>query len=159
MDDLDMPPGALDIDSVVVRALAPTDLDWIVRIDAQRMGRPRPEYYKLKLAEAARDTGVRVSLAATIDEEPAGFLMARVYYGDFGRPEPSAILDAIGVSPAFARRNVARALLHQLETNLRGLGIERLETQVDWQMTELIAFFQRAGFRPAARLCLEKTLA
>lgn len=156
MDELDTPPGTLEVDQVEVRTLKNTDLEWVVRIDAQHGGRPRPKYYELKLAEAARDTAMRVSLAAFVSGEPAGFLMARLYYGEFGHPEPVAILDSIGVSPAFAGKHVARALMRQLEMNLSGLGIERLETQVDWRMHDLLRFFERAGFVPAPRLCLEK---
>jgi hypothetical protein len=40
--------------------------------------------------------------------------------------------------------------------NLSALGIERLQTQVEWDQIDLIHFFQRSGFRPAPRLCLEK---
>jgi ribosomal protein S18 acetylase RimI-like enzyme len=156
MDDLDSPPGELDVDRVEVRILRESDLDWVVRIDAQRGGRMRPRYFEIKLAESARDTSVRISLAGLIKGEPAGFLMARVYYGEFGQPEPVAILDSIGVAPAFGHRHVAKALLRQLEMNLAALGIERLETQVDWRMRDLLGFFERAGFGPAPRLCLEK---
>jgi len=156
MDDLDRRPGETDTDHVEVRALAQKDLDWVVRIDAQRTGRTRSAYYKVKLEEAVQSPGLRVSLAAFIDREPAGFLMARLYYGEFGKPEPVAVLDTIATSPAFAGKKAGRALLKQLETNLKALGIERLETTVDWNMIELVTFFQHAGFKPAARLCLEK---
>ncbi len=156
MDDLDVPPGELDVDRVAVRLLRKNDLDWVVRIDAQRTGHARPRYFELKIAEAERDTSVRISLAGEIDGEPAGFLMARLYYGEFGQPEPVAILDTIGVGQAFAHKHVAKALLRQLEMNLAALGIERLETQVDWRMRDLLGFFERAGFGPAPRLCLEK---
>ena len=146
----------LDIDEVEVRLLRKTDLDWVVRIDAQHNGRMRPRYFDVKLGEAERDTSVRISLAAFVGKEAAGFLMARVYYGEFGQPEPIAILDTIGVAPAFAKRHVGTALMRQLELNLSALGIERLETQVDWRMRDLLGFFERAGFGPAPVICLEK---
>ena len=157
-DDLDTRPGESDTDHVEVRTLAQKDLDWIVRIDAQRTGRTRTAYYKLKIDEAVHNTGLRVSLAALIDHEPAGFLMARLYYGEFGKPEPVAVLDTIVIAPAYANKKVGRALLKQLETNLCALGIERLETTVDWDMAELVGFFRHAGFKPSARLCLEKPM-
>jgi ribosomal protein S18 acetylase RimI-like enzyme len=156
MDDLDQRPGERDVDHVEVRVLAESDLDWVVRIDSQRSGRVRKPYFKMKLEEAVHNTGLRISLAGLVDREPAGFLMARLYYGEFGQPEPAAVLDSIGIAKAFAGRKVARALLRQLEVNLAGLGVERLETEVDWSMIELVGFFQHAGFKPAARLCLEK---
>jgi ribosomal protein S18 acetylase RimI-like enzyme len=149
-------PGTIDTDHVVVRNLRSSDLDWIVRIDAHHTGRPRREYYKVKLSQAAADTGIVISLAAEVKGEPAGFLMGRLYYGEFGQPEPVAILDSLGVAEAFASQHVGRAMMRQLELNLSALGIERLQTEVDWDKLELLGFFQRAGFRPAPRLCLEK---
>jgi ribosomal protein S18 acetylase RimI-like enzyme len=157
-NDSSREPGTLETDHVEVRSLREDDLDWIVRIDEKHSGRNRREYYKVKLSEAAKDTGVRISLAASVKGEPAGFMMGRLYYGEFGVPEPVAILDSMGVATAFANQHVAKAMLRQLEMNLAGLGIEHLETQVSWDQLELIRFFQRAGFKPAARLSLEKAV-
>jgi len=158
MDELDRAPGTLETDHVEVRALAPSDLDWVVRIDAQHFGRPRHEYYQLKLKEAEQDTGVRISLAALVDGTPAGFLRGRLSYGEFGVPEPVAILDSIGIATAYRGQKVGAALMHQFKTNLRGLGIDSVRTQVDWQQFDLMGFFARSGFRPAERLCLEMDL-
>ncbi len=158
MPELNPQPGTLETDHVEVRNLKPEDLDWVVRIDSQHSGKQRREYYKVKLGEVAKDTGIKISLAAFVKGVPAGFLMGRLYYGEFGQPEPVAILDSMGVGSAFVGQHVGTALMRQLEMNLSGLGIERLQTQVEWEQIELIKFFQRAGFRPAARLCLEKTV-
>jgi|KBSSwiStaDraftv2_1062776.scaffolds.fasta_scaffold837820_2 ribosomal protein S18 acetylase RimI-like enzyme len=152
------PPGTLETDAVTVRTLEPRDLDALVRIDQQWTGRTRREYYELKLKESQRDTGVRVSLAAELDGQVAGFLLARVYYGEFGHPEPVAALDTIAAGKAFAGRHVGAALLRQLRMNLRTLGIDRIQTEVDWDQFALLEFFARSGFRPAARLCLELAL-
>ena len=156
MNSMQEQPGTLETDHVEVRNLKAEDLDWVVRIDSQHSGKQRKEFYKVKLAEVAKDTGVRISLAAYVKGEPAGFLMGRLYYGEFGQPEPVAILDSMGVSTAFTGQKVGAALMRQLEMNLSGLGIERLQTQVEWDQVELLKFFQRVGFKPAARLCLEK---
>lgn len=140
---------------VVVRTLETADLDWVVRIDREHSGRNRQAYYEVKLAQAEHDTGIRISLAAMVDDEPAGFLLGRLYYGEFGVPEPVAVVDSIAVSRAHAGQRVGRALMEQLRDNLAALGIETLRTEVDWDQTDLVRFFQRTGFRPAARLCLE----
>lgn len=158
MQELNREPGSLETDHVEVRNLRPEDLDWVVRIDSQHSGQQRREYYKVKLAEVAKDTGIKISLAAFIKGEPAGFLMGRLYYGEFGQPEPVAILDSMGVGTPYAGQNVGAALMRQLEMNLSGLGIERLQTQVEWDQVDLLKFFQKAGFKPAARLCLEKAV-
>jgi GNAT superfamily N-acetyltransferase len=151
-------PGLTEIDDVEVRELRPTDLDWVVRIDKEHSGRARSEYYRLKLAETRADTGVRISLAALVKGEPAGFMMGRLYYGEFGSPEPVAILDSVGVAGAQAGKHVGHALMYRFVGNLRALGIERIETQVAWDQFDLLRFFQREGFRPAARICLELDL-
>lgn len=157
-DELDREAGWLDTDRVTVRTLEAGDLDWVVRIDEQHSGRARREYFRVKLGEANEDTGVRISLAASIDELPVGFLMGRLYYGEFGVPEPVAILDSIGVASGFEGQHVGKALMRQLTMNLHALGIERLQTQVEWDQGDLIRFFQHSGFVPAARLCLELDL-
>ena len=151
----ELPPGTLETDAVEVRTLTSADLDQVVRIDKEWTGRNRREYYQLKLKEAERDTGVKISLAALLDGQIAGFLLGRLYYGEFGRPEPVALLDSIAASKAVSGRHVGDALMRQLRMNLDALGIERIETVVDWKQIDLLSFFAKEGFRPAPRLCLE----
>ena len=150
-------PGVLETDAVLVRELRPADLDAVVRIDAQRAGRTRREYYQGKLEEA-RAARPRISLAAELDGRLVGYLLGRLYYGEFGLPEPTAVIDSLGVDPAFAGRHAGRALLRQLRQNLRALSIESIRTEVEWDAHELLAFLARQGFRPAPRLCLELRL-
>lgn len=158
-DDLFLPPGHTGLEHVTVRNLRPADLDAVVRVDGRVTGHARPEYFQKKLEEALRDTGIRISLAAETEGCFAGFLLGRLYYGEFGRPEPVAIVDTIGVDPDFRGRKVGTALFDQLERNVRAMGIERIQTQVDWKYQDLIGFLGRSGFRPAPALCLEKPLA
>lgn len=145
--------GRLDTDDVEVRTLQAGDLDWVVRVDKEHSGQNRQSYYEVKFKEL--ETGVRISLAALVDGEPAGFLMGRLYYGEFGLPEPAAVLDSIGVSGAFKGKNVGKALMRQLRMNLAALGIESVRTEVDWDQVDLIRFFQASGFKPAPRVCIE----
>jgi hypothetical protein len=53
---------------------------------------------------------------------------------------------------------VAAELIDQLRTNLLGLGIKVLQTEVGWDNAELVAFFRRQGFQLAPRLCLDLDL-
>ena len=56
--------------------------------------------------------------------------MARADLGDFGRIEPVAVIDTIGVDADYAHRGVGHALMSQLFANLGALRIERVETVV-----------------------------
>lgn len=145
-------------DNVSVRQLRQDDLEAVIALDSKNTGRRRDEYLKLKVKESLSDTGVQVSLAAEHDGALAGFLLARVYYGEFGIMEQVAVLDTFGVHPDHRGKGVGNALLRQLANNLRGLGIPTLETEVAWGDQELLAFFQHAGFRPAPRCCLDLDL-
>lgn len=142
-------------DTVLVRGLRPEDLESVISLDAKIVGRRRDEYFKVKLRQNLAETGIKVSLAAEIDQCFCGFLLARVFYGEFGTMEPVAVLDTLGVHPDFRHRGVGAALLGQLRKNLAGLRVSRLQTEVGWENQELLAFFHREGFRPAPRFCLD----
>jgi ribosomal protein S18 acetylase RimI-like enzyme len=148
--------------TVRVRNLRPDDFDDVVAVDAKSVGRHREEYFRIQLAENLSATGVRVSLAAElavgIDRAFAGFLLARVLYGEFGRTEPAAVLDTFAVHPDFRGRGVGKALLGQLARNLRALGVGSIQTEVSWDDPELLTFFQHEGFRPASRIALDLSL-
>ena len=73
-------------------------------------------------------------------------------------PEPVAVLDTFSVHSDFRRRGIGTALLEQLCKNLEGLGVRSLHTEVSWDDPTLLTFFQRQGFRPAERFCLDLNL-
>ncbi|HET9316296.1 MAG TPA: GNAT family N-acetyltransferase [Vicinamibacteria bacterium] len=143
---------------IVVRRLCADDLAPMIAVDARVVGRRRDRYLELKLGEALSDTGIQMSLAAELDGVFAGFLLARVYHGEYGLVEPVAALDTLSVRPDLRGRGVGPALIGQLRTNLLGLGLTRLRTEVDWENRALLDFFHREGFAPAPRLCLELDL-
>lgn len=143
---------------VLVRNLRTDDLDRVVRIDELVTGTRRRAYFEKKVEEALALSGIRISLGAEIDDHLVGFLLARLYYGEFGLPEPKAIIDTVGVDPAYGGKGVGGALLDQFETNLRGIGIEAIQTHVDWTYQSLIGFLGARDFSPAPVLTLEKRL-
>jgi predicted N-acetyltransferase YhbS len=145
-------------DTTDVRLLTAKDLDDVVRIDRHITGRDRRAYVQHALDEALRETGVRISLAARMDGIMAGYVMARADLGDFGRTEPVAVIDTLGVAPEYAHRGVGHALMQQLFLNLNALRIERVETVVAVQALPLLGFFVDAGFMPAQRLAFVKHL-
>jgi len=149
---------ALARDRAEVRSLERTDLDDIVRIDRRIMNRDRSAHIGHLVDEAMHDSAIRVSLAAHQDGSVCGFVMASVDFGDFGRTEPVAVLDTIGVDPGFTGAGIGTALLSQLFVNLEALRVERVATVVERDNFALLEFFYRAGFGPGQRLGFVKRL-
>lgn len=135
-----------------VRPMRPEDLPQIVRIDREITGQDRRDYIEAKLGEAMDDSAIRVSLAARLDGAIVGYLMARADLGDFGRTEPVAVLDTIGVDPSYGQRGIGHALVSQLFANLSALQVDRVETVVTPSDLALMGFLDHTGFKPSQRL-------
>ncbi len=146
-------------DRADLRSMTADDLPAIVRIDRALTGRDRTDYMRAQLAEALDDSAIRVSLVARLDDAVVGYLMARTDLGDYGRTEPVAVIDTIGVDPDYAQRGVGHALLSQLFANLGALRVERVETIAAPRDLALLGFLYGCGFAPSQRLAFVKTLA
>jgi len=144
--------GSLARDRVVCRSLEEADLDTLVRIDTRVTGQSRRAYYERKVREALEESGIRVSLVAELRGVVAGFIMARVDYGEFDRTEPVAVLDTIAVDPACAHHHAGTALLAQLLGNLATLRLESIRTEVRADQFDVAAFLMNNGFYAAQRL-------
>ncbi len=101
---------------------------------------------------------IRVSLTAHQDDAVVGYLMARVDLGDFGRTDPTAVIDTIGVDPGYAHRGVGHALVSQLFANLGALQVERVETIVAPRDLALQGFLYDVGFAPSQRIAFVRPL-
>ena len=150
--------GPLARDRILVRAMKESDLRALITIDRRITGGDRSAYFECKLAEALHESDVRVSLVAEQDGGPVGFIMARVDFGEFGRFEPTAVMDTIGVDPDYRNLGIGRALLSQLLINLTTLRVERIRTEINWHDRELLAFLDTCGFKPSQQLCFERVI-
>ena len=151
-DEFDQPAR----DYVPVRSLKAEDLDAIVKIDRLSTGENRKDYYERRMHEALNQSGIRVSLVAEVDDFVAGFIMARVDLGEFGRAEPVAVIDTLGVDPRYQGTGVGHALMSQLLTNLNGLQVEAARTIVEWNAFDILAYMQSCGFKPSQRLVFSR---
>jgi ribosomal protein S18 acetylase RimI-like enzyme len=153
--DIERAEPAEEYDRIPVRTLTKDDLDAIVRIDRPVVGRSRRDYLEVKLREALENSRIVVSLGAEVDGSLVGFLMGRLYFGEFGVPEPVAFIDTIDVDPDFARQGVGKALLAQFRINVGALGIGAIRTHADWNDWRLLSFLEASGFAPIPRVTLE----
>jgi len=145
-------------DRIAVRSMAADDLHSVISLDRGITGRDRSAYYQRKMDEAQRKNGIRLSMLAEIDKTPAGFVMARVDYGEFGQTEMEAVLDTIGVDAEFRTQGVGSVLLAQLISHLASLRVDRVRTVVEWNDVNLIGFFDRLGFKPTQNVVLALAL-
>lgn len=146
------------VEQITVRLMQPSDLARVVRIDAAQTGRPRPRYFELMFDRAVKQAGLQVSLVADVDGFVAGYVIASLYYGEYGITEPTASIDAIGVEPALRRHHLARAMFGQLRRNLAAVGATSIRTEVDWNDFDLLGFLHSEHFVPAPRICVERKL-
>ncbi|MCC6888352.1 MAG: GNAT family N-acetyltransferase [Hyphomicrobiales bacterium] len=151
--------GPLARDRIPIRALREDDLRALASIDRRITGHDRTDYFQRKIAEALHESDVRVSLVAERDGQPVGFIMARVDFGSFGRIEPVAVIDTLGVDPEDRDQGIGRALLSQLLSNLTTLRVDRVRSVVDWQNRDLLAYLDHCGFRPSQELCFDRPIA
>lgn len=149
---------ALDRDNADVRSFAPSDVPDVSRIDRHIIGTDREAFIRQLVTEALDEGGVRVSLTARKDGIVAGYVMAKTDFGDFGRTEPVAVIDTLGVDPDYAQHGIGAALMSQLFVNLHALGVERVETVVARENFPLLRFFYKAGFVASERLAFVKSL-
>ncbi len=140
--------------SPIIRSLDQDDAEDICRIDRHITGRDRSVYLQQKMAEALTDSGVRISLVAEVDRMVAGFMMARLDYGEFGRIHSTAVIDTLGVGPEYKGAGLGTELLAQLLKNLEVLRVEQIRTEVAWNNHGLSRFLAHCGFAPTQRLAL-----
>jgi ribosomal protein S18 acetylase RimI-like enzyme len=131
--------------SVVVRAMAPSDLDRIVEIDIEVLGKPRQDYWKSKVT--LNDKRSQVSrLVAESDGRVVGFIIGYASSYEYGLPEKIGWIDTIGVDPACQRKGIAKLLFQEMAKNLKAKGVDTIFTLVrrlDWK---LLKYFQSLGF-------------
>ena len=132
-----------------IRLMGEADLPAILSIDRTGDRDGRRVFYERKIAACLREPGLNTSLVAELDGAPAGFLLGQLYFGEFGIPAQRAVLDTLAVHPEFRRRGVARAMVEQYRKNMTALRVEAIDTLVDWERFDLLAFFKSIGFRPS----------
>jgi ribosomal protein S18 acetylase RimI-like enzyme len=148
----------LSRDRVLIRSLAEADLAEVVRIDHSLTGRDRSAYFSAKVTEMLTESGIRISLVAEEDGVLAGYIMASVDYGEFGKVDTAAVIDAIGVHSAFSGSGIGHALLSQLLLNLSTLKVDYVRTLVSPEDFELNRFLHACGFHQSQRLVLTKAI-
>jgi ribosomal protein S18 acetylase RimI-like enzyme len=129
-----------------IRPLRPEDLDRVADIESRIAGHPRREFLSKRFAAAAAAPDGFLACAALVDGTLAGYGFARLQEGEFGIRGAVAVLDVIGVDPDHRGIGVGKAVIAEMERQMRAKGIGTVRTQIDWGNHGMIRFFSSAGF-------------
>ena len=149
-------PAAKSAAEAMVRQLRPEDLDAVVAIDRQDMGRSRRVYFEKRLQTVQQSPNAFITLGVDAGGALAGYVIARLARGEFGGDTAHALLDSIGVDRGRRGKGLGRALMAGLDKELCRLGARELLSQTDWSNRSLLKFFAAAGFELAPVQLLER---
>ncbi len=141
-------------DSPVIRAMVPSDLDRVIEIDIKVLGKPRPEYWEMKLDLVKKRSQISFIVAES-DGKVIGFIIGGASRWEYGVPENIGWIDTIGVDPAFQRKGIAKILFTEMTDNLKKVGVDTIITFVNRRDPNLLNFFNSLGFQKGDMINLE----
>ena len=141
---------------VSVRAIEPSDLPALMRIDEKLSSQTRKEYWDRRLEMAALRPPW-MSLVAETDGRMAGFLFGWVAESEFGMSQPTAWVDLIGVDPPYRGRGIAHALIDRFVRSAEELrAVQKVATLIDLTQADVREFFLRQGFHHGPMIQMER---
>jgi ribosomal protein S18 acetylase RimI-like enzyme len=146
-------------DTISTRLMTENDLEAILKIDEKIVKTSRLEYYQLKFERlfSSKDY-LPTSFVAEDNGVVVGFLMGELYMGQFGILQEVASMDTIGIDPAYQHRGIGKKLMDEFIDHLRQIGVNKINTLVDWNDAGLIHFFSANQFSPSRTINLERSI-
>lgn len=146
--------------TIRIRLMKADDFDAVVGIDEKVLKVSRPDYYKLKF-EKLFDSKDYLPTSLVAEEEDGtlvGFVMGELYMGEYGIFQEEASLDTIGVDPHYQHKGIGEQLINEFMDHLKQIGVQKVNTLVDWNDSKLIQFFSANQFSPSKTINLERRL-
>jgi ribosomal protein S18 acetylase RimI-like enzyme len=137
-----------------VRKMTSKDLDAIVAIDTQILGKSRWDYWLMKMSLAEQRLPM-ASLVAEADGKVVGFILGDASGYEYDVPENIGWIDTIGVDPAYQKQGIARMLMNEMIANLKKVGVDTVYTMVNWRDWNLLKFFDAFGYKKGPLINLE----
>ena len=146
--------------TIKIRLMKADDFDAVVGIDEKVLKASRPEYYELKfeMLFKSKDYLPASLVAEKEDGTLVGFVMGRIYMGEYGIFQGEATLDTIAVDPSIQHKGIGEQLINEFMDHLRNIGVQKINTLVDWNDSKLINFFSANQFSPSKTINLERKL-
>lgn len=146
--------------TIKIRLMKGDDFDAVVGIDEKVLKTSRPEYYEVKF-EKLFESKVYLPVSLVAEEEDGtvvGFVMGELYMGEYGIYQEEATMDTIGVDPYCQHKGIGEQLINEFVDHLRKVGVQKVNTLVDWNDHELIHFFSANQFSPSKTINLDRIL-
>ena len=145
--------------TINIRLMKTDDFDAVVRIDEKVLKASRPEYYEMKFEKLfkSKDYLPTSLVAEEEDGTLVGFVMGVLYMGEYGIFQEEATLDTIGVDPYYQHKGIGKQLINEFMDHLKRLGVQKVNTLVDWNDSKLIHFFSANQFSPSKSINLERS--
>ena len=146
--------------TIKIRLMKTEDFDSVVGIDKKVLKASRPEYYETKFEKLfkSKDYLPTSLVAEEADGTVVGFVMGVLYMGEYGIFQEEATLDTIGVDPDYQHKGIGKQLINEFLDHLKTLGVQKINTLVDWNDSKLIHFFSANQFSPSKSISLERSL-
>jgi ribosomal protein S18 acetylase RimI-like enzyme len=146
--------------TIKIRLMKADDFDAVVAIDEKILKASRAEYYEVKFEKlfASKDYLPASLVAEEEDGTVVGFVMGELYMGEYGIFQEEASLDTIGVDPDYQHKGIGEQLINEFIDHLRTVGVQKINTLVDWNDSKLIHFFSANQFIPSRTINLERSL-
>jgi ribosomal protein S18 acetylase RimI-like enzyme len=144
--------------AITYRLMKADDFDAVVGIDEKVRKAARPEYYALKfdMLFNAKDALPASIVAVAAEGTVVGFVMGRLYMGEYGIFQEEATLDTIGVDPDCQQQGIGGRLIDEFMDHLKELGVRKVNTLVDREDKILLSFFSANRFAPSNTVNLER---
>ena len=145
--------------TIKIRLMKTDDFEAVVGIDEKVLEVARPEYYEMKFDKLFNTKDfLPTSLVAEEDGTVVGFVMGELYMGEYGIFREEARLDTIGVDPDHQHKGIGKQLINEFIDHIKTLGVQKINTLVDWNDSVLMHFFSTNQFSPSKSINLERSL-
>ena len=142
-----------------IRSIDTDDLETVLAIDRAHTKYSRRRFFEKRFAQAAAHPAQFVQIGFARGGALRGFAIAHLLRGQFGREDPVAVLDALGVELDNQSHGMGQLLIGHLLEILQQRGVRVLHSQASWKNHDLLRFFDRCGFGLSSRVVLERTVA
>ncbi len=146
--------------AIEIRLMKVEDFEAVVAIDEKVLKVSRPDYYERKFDKLfnSKDFVPTSLVAEEADGAVVGFVMGEIYMGEYGILQEEARLDTIGVDPDHQHKGIGKKLINEFMSHIKSLGVEKINTLVDWNDSVLMHFFSSNQFSPSKSINLERNL-